>query len=207
MVNSENIEDFINYNFTPFAKSQCIRRVLIIWAISISVGVIGRNNRSWLVVIGCISAAVSLLFVYLLVAASLTRNARFLCDGVSYAYISVLLCIAAYRVIAFQIGGSGLLLIVLLGLWLISISLYTLLVFLNIKHGKYGNVPQKQNAVLLPFAGGLLGMGVVRLFLSDISQKTAIFLLSAILLLLSLLSSVGSVNLLKAILAKKIGTE
>ena len=203
MVTHRNIDDFVNFHYIPFCKAQCVRRILAIWVIGLAISVLGLHNRNWLAIIICVNAMITLAFSYLVIKAGANRKSRFLCDGIYYAYLSVLLCIAAYRVISLQIGENKILLILLLGLWSICILLFALIVFLHIKHGRYRNPPQVQKEIIFPFFGGIIGIAVAKFYLRGTSQETMFLILSVVLLLLSFLVGIGSLNLLKFILAMK----
>lgn len=202
MVNNKSIEAFVNYNYTPFSRPQCIKRTVLIWVIGLAVSILGIDNQMWIFSIICVNILISIGFASLMFKTHMQRSARFICDGVFYMYVSILLCLSAYRMIALQIGYNGLLLVALIGLWLICVMLFVFIVYLNIKHDKYTSENRNQKVLLFPFMGGICGMVVSRLFLHSAAQETALQLLSVIVLLLSFLTSIGSLNILKAILEK-----
>lgn len=203
MVNKNNMDAFLSHNYVPFRKTQCFMRILWIWGIGLSVGLLGTENEVWITSVILANILISSRFFFLLTRESSTRNARFICDGVFYAYISVMLCVASYRVVALCAGDNLLLLISFLILLLINNVIHILIVYSHIKKNSYGNTFHNQKKILLPFAGGLLGMFAARLLLHNLTQDIAIMMIVICLLLLSFLFGIGSINLLKAILYKQ----
>ena len=206
MVKQQNIENFINYGYVPFSKSQCIKRILITWGMSFIVSLIGRDNRDWQIAFLCISAFISCVYILLMIRYSTKKFARFICDGVFFEYISLSLCIAAYRIIVIQVGSSWLLFIILVGLMKVCVALCCVMVYSNIVHDKYNEQANHRNSILFPLIGGITGMVAVRLFLHDATQNTIIMFLALMILLLSFITSIGSLNFLKALLVKRIET-
>ncbi|MBQ6708095.1 MAG: hypothetical protein IJM97_04005 [Clostridia bacterium] len=197
MVNYEKIERFINYNYIPFSVSQCIKRLVGIWGLSMAVCLIGERHPLWFIILGTFDVLISITFFRLICKMKTSKSARFLCDGVFYLYIALVLDFAAYRVMALNFGESWILFLVFLLLLLVCITIVVFIVFLNIKSDKYKTEKSTKKFYLLPFLGGTCGILFARLFLKSLSQGAAITLLAVILLTLSLMMSIGSVNLLK----------
>ena len=207
MVNLNSIEEFIEYNFIPFSKVQCIKRIFYTGIASYIICVLGFLSARWVVAVSflfCISA----LFLLLLTKSNDLKLNRFLCDGIYHTAMSILLNLAAYRVVAWKNGPKPALLIVFVLLLILSYAIFTLIVYLSIKQQRYCANATNRKVSLLAFGGCLLGTMVARLSLNGVSQELAVVLLSAILLLLSFVIGIGGLNLLKAWLymrVKKVG--
>ena len=98
MVNNKNILAFLNYNYTPFSKVQCIKRALMVWAASAALCLVNQPFELWIVPLAIANVMVSMLFTALMAKFSQTQSARYLCDGIFYLYMAVLLNLASYRV-------------------------------------------------------------------------------------------------------------
>lgn len=128
---------------------------------------------------------------------------RYLCDGVFWFYITLILNLASYRVTALIIGSDLVLLAVQLTLLAAFDLAFVPVVVTNIKHDKYTETAAPPKAAILPYLAAALGMGAAKIFLPGQSQQTSLAVISAVLLLLSLLTAIGSVNLLKALMYKR----
>ena len=137
MVNNKNILAFLNYNYTPFSKVQCIKRALMVWAASAALCLVNQPFELWIVPLAIANVMVSMLFTALMAKFSQTQSARYLCDGIFYLYMAVLLNLASYRVMTVQIGSNWLLAIILIGMLAICILAYLLITLSNIKSGKF----------------------------------------------------------------------
>ena len=54
MVNNKQINAFINYNYIPFNKKQCIKRIILIWLFSAMLSIISNMKVFWILLLGCI---------------------------------------------------------------------------------------------------------------------------------------------------------
>lgn len=196
------MDAFVSYGYTPFRKGQCIKRGLCLWALSAGVCFIGER-RVWSVGLAAGAVCVSVFFAALIVRYSSTKRARFLCDGVFSLYLSLLFNLAAYRLFALETGDSWMMAVGFLLLLFGSILAFLFITFRNIKKGVFSKTPAAKQTALIPAAGGALGILVARFLLTDLPQRSVFLLLGALLLCLSLLMSIPSVNILKAVLCKE----
>lgn len=203
MVNRDSVNNFINFSFIPFSKSQCIKRYIVIWILSISASVVGVHKFLWFTILAIVNIAVGFIFSVLCFKPD-NKNSRFISDGLTCFYTSVLLSILSYKFFVFESEENVLLLIALLGLLLINILFFVFIVYLNIKHNNYDSAKTPSNMLISPFICGLIGLGVAHIILMDVSSDNANVILAACLLFISLLMSIGSTNFLKVILLKKI---
>lgn len=51
MEKQDNIKSFIDYKFVPFKKSQCLKRIMIIWLIGFILCFLGTGTSAWLIAI------------------------------------------------------------------------------------------------------------------------------------------------------------
>lgn len=145
----------------------------------------------------------SVFFVLLIARHSSAKRARFLCDGVFCLYLSLLFNLAAYRLFALETGESWMLAAGFLLLLFGCMLAFLFITFRNIKKGAFSKTPAAQRAAILPTAGGVLGVLVARFLLTDLPQRSLFRLLGALLLFLSLLMSLPSINIVKAVLCKE----
>ena len=207
MVNNKNIEAFINYNYIPFSKSQCLKRLIFIWAISILLCFIGYFNILWIIFLVIFNLVISVLFLTIIIKFSSSKNSRFLCDGFFWLYTSMLINLVSYRLMTLLIGENPLLLIILLLLLLVCIFIFSLVVLSNIKADNYNIATVNNKTSLLPFLGGLFGTLVARIFLQGQSEQAGVSILAFALLILSFIISIPSINLLKVFLYKRVNKD
>ena len=48
MVNKKNILAFLNYNYMPFSKTQCIKRALMVWAAGAALCLVNQPLKLWI---------------------------------------------------------------------------------------------------------------------------------------------------------------
>ncbi len=202
MVN--NIKSFVFFQYKPFSKSQAIKRLAVIMIISAALSLIGNNSILWLSVTGCLWIMTAVLFIFLIVKRSKNEISRFLCDGVNYLHISLLLVFLSYRLITLNTNERLSLLVLLLLVLVITIGLFSWMTFLNIKKGIFNSENSKKGNTLFPLLFGIGGMLAARLFLGNKTQDTILFIAALISLLLSCIVSIGSLNLIRALLFLRI---
>ncbi len=204
MVNSEQINAFINYNYIPFDKKQCIKRLLIIWIASTILCFIRKPVLLWVLLLGIVDLLLSIVFIALVVRYSQLQISRYLCDGLFYLWMAVILNLASYRVMTLLIDPNWLLAIILMGLLILCIAIFVLVTFLNIKSEKFSETGAPRKLLFLPFFSGAIGIMVARILLQGQSQEEMLTFVSYILLILSFILGIASINLLKAILYNKV---
>lgn len=205
MVNLENIQNFINYGYQKFSKKQCIKRLIFLWLLSLICCVTGTNNLPWMVGLFLFITIISVLFLYLILFDSSSKISRFLCDGITFLYVSILLLLISYRISVIHSKENLLLLLIYLIIWICSISSFSVIVFLNIKANNYAETKRQSGATFFPLLAGGVGMCVARFLLSSFSDEAMLQILSLILLLLSLITGIGSISIVKAILLRRTG--
>ena len=204
MIQSEDINAFVVFNYSPFSKSQAIKRLLFIWFGSITLSFVGKHYILWLITLMVINTFISVGFLTLILKYSTSPLSRFLSDGVFYFYMAVVLNLASYRVLALECGSNFLILITMLALLLVSIVVFLLISLVNIKSQKFSNskVVKKINA--LPLLTGTSALLMSRILLQDSSFNMGLLVLAVALLLLSFILGIPTTNLLKAYFYKKV---
>ena len=168
---------------------------------------LGEEFMLWVVPIGILTLLFSSLFIVLLVKYSQSQISRYLCDGVFCLYISIILNLASYRVMTLHSDSSCGLAILLMSLLVACIIISLFVVFFNIKSGKYSEAAPSKGIASLPFLGSAIGILVSRLLLQGQTQQEALSLLACVLLILSFIMSIPSLNLLKALFYKQYKDE
>lgn len=204
MVNKQNIMSFLDYNYTPFRIKQCIIRLIVIWILSIALCFIGTFSLLLVCLISFFNIAISTVFCILIIKFRKAKISRFLCDGLTSLYIAIILNMASYRIISLQINDNWILALIFLVLLFLCICFFILIVYFNIKSDKYNVKSIIKKSLSFPLLGGVCGIVVAKLFLQNISQNTAVLILSINTLLLSFIVSIGSLALLKAFLIRYI---
>ncbi len=207
MVDSKGINSFVNYNYKALTKSECIKRIFCIWIFGLAVCLLGRSNTIYFAVIVPICLVITILISISAVRYLNCKGARFLCDGTADLFYSIMLNLASYRFYMIFQPERNIALIILSLLSLpISILCYLLIVYRNIKLDKYNSA----KANFLPIGsialiGGAFGIFVAKNMIKNIDQNSQVVLVSIILLFLSILVSIGSLNFLKYFLWRKYG--
>lgn len=195
---SQEIQNFLNYSYTPFSKKQCIRRLILIWLLSIILIFIGPKQLKWVLWAVSPTAIVSILFFFLIIRYPNLRISRFLCDGVAFLHIAILLMLASYRIVAINRGEDGLLLLIMIMIFVINIILFIIITLHNIANDKFNLQDRNQKISMLPFIFAIGGFLLAQLLLEGKSENTGLSVLASCLMLLSLMLGVGSLNLMKA---------
>ena len=200
MAVNQNILDFINYKYVPFSKGQCGCRILYLWLVGVALCLLPPHKPSWFFCIFLCTAFVSGIFIYLSVKLADKQTSRFLCNGLYFLYLSVFLTLAAYRINAYACGPNGLKLVLfLLGL-LVSMGLFLLLIFKNIKDGKYGAQPQNSSTPIMLAFFAVLGTSLGKIIFSALSEQQGLQMISIVVLLIACLVGIPTHDLLKFIL-------
>ena len=203
MINGENVNAFINYNYVPFSKTQAIKRMIMIWISSAVLCFFGKGSMLWVIPTGIVSLSISGFFVVLITKYHFSKNARYMCDGVFYLYMSIILNLASYSVMTLRIGANWLLLIILLLLLLVCILLFMLVTLLNMKAGRFVQKSVSKKFASLPFVCGACGILAAKFVLQGQTQEATLQLVAILLLILSFMASIPSVNLLRAVMYRR----
>lgn len=197
-LSTEDIAAYLDYNYIPFKKTQCVGRIFIVLLSGTGLCLIRERSLLWAVPVGLLSLLITAAFIVLMVRFSRLRISRYLCDGIFGLYIAVIMNLGAYRCTALQAGSSVLRLIAMLGLLLIWAAAFAAITVSWIRAGKFSSSDPSKPNFWLPGLCGVVGMGLARVFLQSRSQQTVFAVITVGLLVLSLVMGVTGSFLLKA---------
>lgn len=202
MVQKKNMMNYIEYEYKPFSKTQCLVRLILIWILGVLMCMIGKDRLLWLVISLMINISISTIFGILIVKYSKAKISRFLCDGLTCLSVSIILAFIAYRVFVLQSEYNWIVAVIFLGILFMCIFVFTLIVHIKVKAGMFNEPSKNKRNVVWPYIGASIGVFFARVFLQDMSMEGAV--LAICILLLSLMVGLGSANLLRAIYLKQI---
>lgn len=197
-LSTEDIAAYLDYNYIPFKKTQCVGRIFIVLLSGAGLCLIRERSLLWAVPVGLLSLLITAAFIVLMVRFSRLRISRYLCDGIFGLYIAVIMNLGAYRCTALQAGSSVLRLIAMMGLLLIWAAAFAAITVSWIRAGKFSSSDPSKPNFWLPGLCGVVGMGLARVFLQGRSQQTVFAVITGGLLILSLVMGMTGSFLLKA---------
>ena len=197
-LSTEDIAAYLDYNYIPFKKTQCVGRIFIVLLSGAGLCLIRERSLLWAVPVGLLSLLITAAFIVLMVRFSRLRISRYRCDGIFGIYIAVIMNLGAYRCTALQAGSSVLRLIAMMGLLLIWAAAFAAITVSWIRAGKFSNTNPSKPNFWLPGLCGVVGMGLARVFLQGRSQQTVFAVITGGLLILSLVMGMTGSFLLKA---------
>ena len=197
-LSTEDLAAYLDYNYIPFKKTQCVGRIFIVLLSGAGLCLIRERSLLWAVPVGLLSLLITAAFIVLMVRFSRLRISRYLCDGIFGLYIAVIMNLGAYRCTALQAGSSVLRLIAMLGLLLIWAAAFAAITVSWIRAGKFSSSDPSKPNFWLPGLFVFAGMGLARVFLQGRSQQTVFAVITVGLLILSLVMGMTGSFLLKA---------
>lgn len=197
-LSTEDIAAYLDYNYIPFKKTQCVGRIFIVLLSGAGLCLIRERSLLWAVPVGLLSLLITAAFIVLMVRFSRLRISRYLCDGIFGLYIAVIMNLGAYRCTALQAGSSVLRLIAMLGLLLIWAAAFAAITVSWIRAGKFSSSDPSKPNFWLPGLFVFAGMRLARVFLQGRSQQTVFAVITVGLLVLSLVMGMTGSFLLKA---------
>lgn len=204
MVINDNIKAFIDFNYIPLSTKQCIIRLLLLWLFGSLVCCIGNIDYILMLFATIISLAITTLFFILVFRYKESKISRFLCDGITYTYLSLIANIASYKFLTLNSNSNPVLALILM-LSLVFFIVFTMIFILYlIKKGCYNKSSNTRVSLTLCSLSGILGISVAKFSSIYLSQDEAVVFGSICLLVLSFLLSIPSANLLKAYFTIKI---
>ncbi len=196
----DHIDLFLNYNYKPISKKNCVENILLVWLVSIWICLIGDNKIQWAIVVGVLDIAAVVVSLFLMIKHKNTPTARHGCDCVLMFSLSFAFLLISYRLQTKESGENFLLLAFLLFLLLLCNAGVLLLTLDRIKKNKYAIQSKSSGYAWIPIAGSVLGIVFARLFLPDIQEDKVLLLTAVSAIFLSFVCSVGTVALLKLVL-------
>lgn len=197
------IENFINYNYTPYSRGQCVKRVIWLLMSCAVCGFVGGFSIVWL----CISALIFCTAVVILINNGKnnkgTMQQRFIGDGVFYLAMSLTLNLLSYRTFTVGKGENLLLLLIILAILAVSMVATHSIIRKNIAKNNYakGSSGSTATGAILFSALGVL---VAPLIIAGQSQEVYIAIIASVFQLCSILLGVGALNLMKLRYLKNI---
>ena len=164
-LSTEDIAAYLDYNYIPFKKTQCVGRIFIVLLSGAGLCLIRERSLLWAVPVGLLCLLVTAAFIVLMVRFSRLRISRHLCDGIFGLYIAVIMNLGAYRCTALQAGSSVLRLIAMLALLLIWAAAFAAITVSWIRAGKFSSSDPSKPNFWLPGLFVFAGMGLARVFL------------------------------------------
>jgi len=209
MVINDSAKFYVDYGYIPFSRSQCIKRLIFIWALSFGLCFIGKISVVLLSAVTIINIIVSIFLSNLMIKYSSLKTSRFLFDGITLTYFSIIFILLAYRLLSLLKKESVVLLLIMFAILLLSMGISWLTVYTNIKKDKYTKLQKTNNGCVAPFLFGTLGYLSMMLMTQNVDTGAkdntfAFTVLASVSLLLSVCFSVGSLNFIKFILYKNI---
>lgn len=204
MVNLQNIINFIDYGYQPYNRKQCIKRTMLIWLLSFGTSYIGESKLFWMILFSTINIIVCFIFCFVDFKFRHLKLSRFICDGITYLYISIILNLSSYKFFTLYRQQSWYMCIALLILLTLSIIFSLIVIIKSIKSNKYSKQQNDKKMFAFALVGSVCGFCTAHFLLPGTSQDTTIMLVGIILLVLSFIIGIGSINLLKAFLYSKI---
>ena len=197
-MNQANLQHFLDHQYIPFSKKQCIQRILLIWLLSLVPVFVGTHSAAWALVLAALNLIISVLFVFLMARDPQSRLQRYLCDGVTFLHLAVLLMLSAYRTITFKNGDNWILLLLLAAVLAADILFFFFLTLRNIADDKYRPDNDKFGSAVAPYVFGTAGFMASGWILHGQGQEAALTILAVCFMILSLMMGIGSLNLMKA---------
>ncbi len=200
----ENIRAFVFYNFIPFHKGQCIRRLILLWVLGIPLCLISPQNLPWTALFILLNLSASIILVATTMRRDLSVTSRFICDGTFWCATAMILNLTAYKIISLTCRQNFLLLFIPLVALIVCTTILLYVVYNKIKCGKY-NTEKERGIVFSPAVASASGFIVAGVFLRNMTQGELIWIVYYLLVMFSLLLfSIGSVSFLKAYYAAKL---
>lgn len=204
--NKASIHAFINFQYKPFSRIQCIKNFFVLCVLSVGVCCIGKITLFWCVLLSILCISIFIQFLFLIVKYAKTKPARYASDCISFLGGAVLLNLACYRFFCLDIGQSNWLIVLSFLLPILSLIFWIISVFKNIENGSYleQNNHSGSGCTVLPVMGAALGTIAIRVFAQDVQQTFIFYFLGILCALLSSLCYVGVGSLLKLYLFWKV---
>lgn len=207
-MNKDNWFNFVYYNYMPFSKSQCIKRLILLWFFNIPFYLL-KYFRFIGISFTIINIIISVIFVYFIFKQSNTEEARFLCDGITTSYYAILLNAVAYILLDYNQNHGFPLMIGLIAFLLITTFVFLLLAYKCIKNDKFAQSNTTTGKyTIVPFGSGVLGILFARILLSNVENtQVGIIVLGLCFLFFSCVASIGTISFVKLSILRKIKTE
>jgi len=199
----KSVRSFINFHYQPLTVSQISKRLIVVMVLGIACCLLGPDRYVWAIGILIPILLIIGIMLYVLRVGIHEQNSKFLWDGVTYTYISIILNLTSYRILTWECGYDLTLLFSMLLFLLLSFAAVGIMVWLNIRSDRYNGNNQISGKSAVPYLLSLIGFLFVRHSLDALENQTGIQIIAMALVFLSALIGVGWANLIKLVLNSK----
>lgn len=202
----QSIRNFINFHYQPLSASQIITRLIAVWILSIACCLLGSDRYLWAIGVLIPNLLLMGIILYILRIGIREKTSKFLWDGLTYMYMSVILNFTAYHILTWESGYDLALLFLLILFLLLSLVSAGILVFHNIRDDKYNEQEQTTGKSVFPYLLSLAGFLFVKYHLDVAGNRMGIQIVAMTLLIISVFLGLGWTNLIRLVLNRKLKT-
>ncbi len=199
MLNKVNINKFLDYEYKPTDRKQCISKVICIWLLNIFFYFVGTNSIYTGIFVSVMNIPISMLLLKFICKFD-NIDYKLLFNSVFNIYLSCLLILLSYKVIY---ANNIIILICCFLAFFIFIIILWIIVFLIVNSGKYRykNTEKKKTG---SYIGALFGFLLTRFIFEDLelTQEDLQILIFFILLVATIILNCSNFDLLKIVLKK-----
>ena len=203
MMNKKNILDFLNFGYKPLTKKYIIQNLFITWFLSLLVAFV-CFNISALVYGIIITNIIITIFLLFFIKKKAKQFIKFLFDGINFTYLSILLLLGSFLMFTYHQEKKLWIFLFMLLIWLINVFICVYICLRNVKNDNYKAHKGNKNIFLYSLMASGIAVILSRVFLSNLNQDFVPIILAIVLIVLSLLLSVCSINFLKVFYYFKI---
>ena len=197
-IDSEKLESFINHNYIPQKRYKIVRDILLMWIVGIMTSILGANPIITTILVMSLVIYYTYISVRVLRIKEIDMANTNLYRGVQGVVIAFICVVISYKILAWN-NNMGIILLVLFIIFLIlSMILLMKLGIRNIKKDVFRNAKNNTSIIyVVSFGGGILGISLGSILLSDANQKGILVLVAFILLAMALCFAGSVIYLLK----------
>lgn len=197
-IDSEKLESFINHNYMPLKKHNIVKAILFIWIVGIMTSILGANPIVTTILIMSFVIYYTYISVKILKIKDIDMANANLYQGIEGIVIAFICVVISYKIFAWN-NNMGIILLVLFIIFLIlSMILLMKLGIRNIKKDVFRNAKNNTSIIyVVSFGGGILGISLGSILLSDANQKGILVLVAFILLAMALCFAGSVIYLIK----------
>jgi hypothetical protein len=201
---NEDVKAYIDFEITDLSKKKQIwSNLLFNLMIAVPTAFWGAYSDVTRIVLPLIIIALTVWVTHLSFDIEKKQKSFILFMGCSAFFASSICMLAAYKILSTIMRVDTILVIGVTSLYIISILLNMLNVIRLIGKGHYGKNSRRKTAFLiLPFS--VLGLGIGKAMIGRIGQNGAVILIASCLMIFALGGAIGTENILKYILMRKI---
>ena len=203
-MNMYDVQQFVHYNYKPLSTSYIFTRLITVWLLSGVCSLLGENKLPLGIGLFFCSFLVTAVALYIWKSGIKKMNNRFLWDGITNMYISIILNLLSYRLLAWQRGDDLMLLLFFVAATMLFFSISAVIVSWNIKKGRYNKEVQSTSKPAAPYILGCLAIIFTKSFLQTGKSQGGIYVLVMSLIILSAIMGLGWTSLIRLVLNKRL---